>query len=134
MKTASGYMLRAVGDNDALVTSMGVDKGKVRIVGLAIANGLVALSGCVFAQQQSYFDISMGTGTAVIGLASVIIGTNLFRRPRFIQVTTTVVLGSIIYRACIAFAIKAGLNPNMMKLISASLLLIILILTMERKK
>ena len=52
MKTKSGYMLRAVGDNDALVTSMGVDKGKVRIIGLAVANGLVALSGCVFAQQQ----------------------------------------------------------------------------------
>ncbi len=134
MRTKSGYMLRAVGDNDTLVTSMGIDKGKVRIMGLAIANGLVALAGSIFAQQQGYFDISMGTGTAVIGLASVIIGTNIIKNPKIIGVTSTVIIGAIIYRACVAVAIKAGLNPNLMKLVSAALLLIILIITMERKK
>ena len=74
MSTKSGYLLRAVGDNETIVTSMGVDKGTVKIIGLAIANGLCSLSGCIFAQQQRYFDVSMGTGTMVIGLASVIIG------------------------------------------------------------
>ena len=68
MSTKSGYLLRAVGDNETIVTSMGVDKGIIKIIGLAIANGLVTLSGCIFAQQQRYFDISMGTGTMVIGL------------------------------------------------------------------
>ena len=72
MSTKSGYLLRAVGDNETIVTSMGVDKGITKIIGLAIANGLCSLSGCIFAQQQRYFDISMGTGTMVIGLASVI--------------------------------------------------------------
>ena len=60
MSTKSGYLLRAVGDNETIVTSMGVDKGVIKIIGLAIANGLVTLSGCIFAQQQRYFDISMG--------------------------------------------------------------------------
>jgi len=134
MKTKSGYMLRAVGDNDNLVTSMGVNKGTVRILGLSLSNGLVALSGCMFSQQQRYFDISMGTGTAVIGLASVIIGTNLIKKPRLVNVTTTVIIGAIIYRMCVAIAIKMGLNPNFMKLISASILLIILVITRDRKK
>ena len=79
MNTKSGYLLRAVGDNETIVTSMGVDKGTIKIIGLAIANGLVSLSGCIFAQQQRYFDVSMGTGTMVIGLASVIIGISLLK-------------------------------------------------------
>ena len=80
LKTKSGYLLRAVGDNDNLVTSLAKDKGNVKILGLAIANGLVALGGCVFCQEQRVFDISSGTGSMVIGLASVIIGTALFKK------------------------------------------------------
>ena len=134
MNTKSGFMLRAVGDNDVLVTSMGVDKGYVRIVGLAIANGLVSLSGCIYAQQQCYFDVSMGTGTAVIGLASVIIGTNLFKKVTAMRVTTSVVIGAVIYKACVAMAIKCGIDSTYMKLISAVLFLVILVLSMDRKK
>ena len=109
MSTKSGYLLRAVGDNETIVTSMGVDKGVMKIIGLAIANGLVTLSGCIFAQQQRYFDISMGTGTMVIGLASVIIGISLLKKVSFIRVTTSVIIGSIIYKACVAIAIKLGM-------------------------
>ena len=86
-----------------------MDKGKVKIIGLAIANGLVSLSGCIFAQEQRFFDVSMGTGTMVIGLASVIIGTSLFRRITFLRVTTSVVIGSVIYKACVALAINLAL-------------------------
>ncbi len=134
MSTKSGFMLRAVGDNDVLVTSMGINKGKVRIMGLAIANGLVALSGSIYAQQQGYFDVSMGTGTAVVGLASVIIGTSLLKKISFFKITTSVVIGSIIYKACVAIAIKCGLQSTDLKLITAVLFLIILIVTMDRKK
>lgn len=134
MSTKSGFMLRAVGDNDVLVTSMGINKGKVRIMGLAIANGLVALSGSIYAQQQGYFDVSMGTGTAVVGLASVIIGTSLLKKISFFRITTCVVIGSIIYKACVAIAIKCGLQSTDLKLITAVLFLIILIVTMDRKK
>ncbi len=132
--TKSGFLLRAVGDNDTIVTSLGQDKGMVKIVGLSIANGLVAMSGCVFAQQQRFFDISVGTGTAVIGLASVIIGTSLFRRLSFLQVTTSVVIGSVIYKGCVALAVRMGMAASDLKLITAALFLAILVLGMERKK
>src|SRR5699024_2202668 len=72
LKTRSGYLLRAVGDNDVLVTSLAKDKGMVKIVGLAIANGFAALAGSIYCQQKGFFEISTGTGTMVIGLANVI--------------------------------------------------------------
>lgn len=134
MSTKSGFLLRAVGDNDTIVTSMGVDKGAIKIVGLSIANGLVTLSGCIYAQQQRYFDVSMGTGTVVIGLASVIIGTSLFKKVTFLRVTSSVVIGSIIYKACVAVAISLGLQSTDLKLVTAVLFLIILIAGMDRKK
>ena len=75
----------------------------------------------------------MGTGTMVIGLASVIIGTSLFRKVSFLRVTTSVVIGSIIYKACVALAIKAGLPSTDLKLITAVLFLIILVIGRERR-
>lgn len=134
LKTKSGYLLKAVGDNDTVVTSMGIDKGFVKITGLAIANALVTLSGCVFAQQQRFFDITMGTGTAVIGLASVIIGTTLLKRLTFLSVTASVIIGSLIYRACVAVAIRMGLQSTDLKLITAVLFLAILVAGRERRK
>ena len=77
LKTKSGFLLRAVGDNDVLVTSLAKDKGNVKILGLAIANGLAALAGSVYCQMNGFFEISIGTGTVVIGLANVIIGIRL---------------------------------------------------------
>jgi len=134
LRTKSGFLLRAVGDNDVIVTSLGVDKGLVKIVGLAIANGLVSLGGCAFAQQQRYFDASMGTGTMVIGLASVIIGTSLFKKVTFMRVTSSVVIGSIIYKGCVALALSLGLPSTDLKLITAVLFLIILVVSMDRNK
>lgn len=138
LNTRSGYLLRAVGDNDTLVTSMGVDKGKMKIAGLAIANGLVALSGCLFAQQQRFFDISMGTGTVVIGLASVIIGTSLLKKAALLRVTTSVVIGSLLYKACVALALRymkvINLQSKDLKLVTSVLFLLILIASQERKK
>lgn len=133
LTTKSGFMLRAVGDNETIVTSQGVDKGKIKIVGLAISNALVTMSGCLFAQHQRFFDASMGTGTVVIGLASVIIGTSLFRKVTLLRVTSSVVIGSIIYRACVAIAIRLGMPSQDLKLITAVLFLIILVISMERK-
>jgi putative ABC transport system permease protein len=134
MSTKSGYLLRAVGDNETIVTSMGVDKGTIKIIGLAIANGLVTLSGSIFAQQQRYFDISMGTGTMVIGLASVIIGTSLLKKVSFFKITTSVVIGSVIYKACVAIALKLGLPSSDLKMITAVLFLVILVIGMDRKR
>lgn len=133
LKTKSGYLLRAVGDNEKIVTSLAKDSGFVKIVGLAIANGLVALAGSVMCQQQRFFEISMGTGTIVIGLASVIIGTNIFKG-NILRATTAVIIGSVIYKACVAAAIEIGLDSQDLKLITAILFLVILIVSMDRKK
>ena len=133
LRTKSGFLLRAVGDNATLVTSLAKDQGNVKILGLAISNGLVCLAGSIFAQEQRVFEISMGTGAIVIGLASVIIGTSLFKNMTFIKATTAVLLGSIIYKGCVAIAIKQ-FEPQSMKLITAILFLVILVISMDRKK
>ena len=132
MNTKSGYLLRAVGDNETVVTALAKDQGNVKILGLAIANGLVSLAGCVFAQEERVFEISMGTGAIVIGLASVIIGTSIFKKISYVMTTTAVIIGSIIYKACVAVAIR-NFEPQAMKLITAVLFLIILVISMERK-
>ena len=141
LQTRSGYLLRAVGDNDVLVTSLAKDKGLVKIVGLAIANGFAALAGSVYCQQKGFFEISIGTGTMVIGLANVIIGTQLLKRVGFIRSTTAVIIGSIIYKARVSIALLlndlhiGGLDISIpvtasdLKLITSVLFLIILVVS-----
>lgn len=133
LKTKSGYLLRAVGDNDILVTSLAKDQGNVKILGLAIANGLVALAGSMFCQYQRVFDISMGTGAVVIGLASVIIGTSILKKLSFLKPTTAVLLGAVVYMGCVALALKKC-DPQDTKLITAILLLAVLIISHGRRK
>ena len=117
-----------------LVTSLAKNNGTVKIIGLAIANGLVALGGSVMCQQQRFFDLSMGTGTVVICLASVIIGTSVFKNVTFLKPTTAVLLGSIFYKACVAIAMNVGFQATDMKLIMAVLFLVILIVNRDRKR
>ena len=133
LETKSGYLLRAVGDNPTLVTSLAKDQGNVKIVGLAIANGLVSLAGSVFCQEERVFEFSMGTGAIVIGLASVIIGTSLFKKLTLLKATSAVLIGSVVYKACVAIALR-NFEPQAMKLITAVLFLAILVLGMERRK
>lgn len=133
LETKSGFLLRAAGDNDALVTALAKDVGNVKILGLALANGLVALAGCVFCQEERVFEISMGTGAMVIGLASVIIGTSLFRRVTALKTTSAVFAGAVIYKACVAAAIR-NFEPQDMKFITAALFLIILIVSIDRDR
>ncbi|MEF9940229.1 MAG: ABC transporter permease [Clostridium sp.] len=134
MKTRSGYLLRAAGDNDTLVTSLAKDKGSVKIMGLALANGLAALSGSVYCQQKGFFEISIGTGTIVLGLASVIIGTKVFARFGRLKATTAVILGTIVYKACVSAAMALGLKTFYLKLITSILFLIILVVSENGKK
>ena len=128
LETKNGLLLRATGDNDALVTTLAKDKGKMKILGLVISNALVALAGAVVCHEQRGFSATMGTGQMVFGLAAVIIGTTVFKKLSFIKGTTAVITGSIIYKACIQLAISLGLPANLLKLITAVLFLIILVL------
>lgn len=134
MKTRSGYLLRAVGDNETLVTSLAKDKGSVKILGLALANGLAALSGAVYCQQKGFFEISVGTGTIVMGLASVIIGTKVFARFGKLKATMAVILGTIVYKACVSAAMAVGFKTLYLKLITSAFFLVILVVSENGKK
>lgn len=127
-ETKSGLLLRATGDNAALVTTLAKDNGKMKILGLVIANALVALAGAVVCHEQRGFSATMGTGQMVFGLAAVIIGTTIFKKVSFVKGTTAVLIGSIVYKGCIQLAISLGLPANLLKLITAVLFLIILVL------
>ncbi len=128
-RTRSGLLLRAVGDNAALVTALGKNMGAVKIFGLALSNGLVALAGGIVCQADRSFTATMGAGQVVFGLASVIIGISLFRKASFVRATTAVLVGSILYKACIQAAMQLGFQPFMLKFVTAMLFLLVLVLS-----
>ncbi|NFO10006.1 ABC transporter permease [Clostridium botulinum] len=126
LKTKAGFLLTAVGDNEQVVSSLGVNKNLIKVIGLMISNALVALAGAITAQYQGLSDVGMGTGTVVMGLAAVIIGSSIFGKLSFMKVTTLSILGSIIYKAAIAIVLKVGLNVNDLKLMTAVIVVIAL--------
>lgn len=138
LKTRSGLLLRASGNNAQFVTSLGQNSGRMKIIGLAIGNACTALSGCILAQQAESANVASGTGKVVMALASVIIGTTLFRKVKFLKPTITVVFGAILYKACLVIAMQLGLPTNFLNLLMAVLLTIALVsnnlLTGRRKK
>jgi putative ABC transport system permease protein len=128
LRTNLGTAMRATGDNDQMITALGVDTRNMITLGLALANGLIALSGALLAQYQGFADVQMGIGMVVWGLASVIIGEALVgtRRLGFIVIGT--VMGSVLFRLLVAVALRAGLNPNDLKLVTALFVFVALIL------
>ncbi|AWK51230.1 ABC transporter permease [Clostridium beijerinckii] len=130
LKTKSGFLLRAVGDNEQVVSSIGINKDMVKILGLVISNALAASAGALMAQYQGFSDVGMGTGTVVMGLAAVIIGSSLFERISFIKATTLSIFGAIIYKGAIALVLKyggvIGLTANDLKLMTAIIVVIAL--------
>lgn len=131
MNTYAGKSLLAVGVNEQLVKTLSVNTGRVKIAGLMIANALAALSGSLMCQYQRFADVSMGTGTVVIGLAAVIIGRAIFGKATFIMGSTSVIFGSIIYKISIGVALKLGLPAIDMKMMSAVFFVIVIILQNE---
>lgn len=134
LKTKSGMLLRATGDNPVMVTLIAKNHGLVKILGLMICNGLTAVAGSVLCQQSRYFDVASGTGTMVMGLAAVIIGITLLGKVKLIRSTTMVLVGMILYKACLAIAISLKFNPNNMKLLMALIFLLVLVVkdTLEK--
>lgn len=126
MKTKLGFLLTAVGDNEQVVTSLGVNKNNIKILGLMLSNALVSLAGGLTAQYQHFADVGMGTGIVVKGLACVIIGTSLLGKVKFVKSTTQAIVGTFIYYAAITIALKLGLNPNLLNLLTAIVIVIAL--------
>ena len=114
--TETGYVIRATGDNKNMISAQGVDTNKTIIIGVMLGNGLIALSASLVAQYNSFADISMGIGTIVIGLASVIIGEVVFGKRNILHSLIAVALGSVLYRIIIAIVLKLGLRADDMKL------------------
>ncbi len=128
LNTDLGLALQATGDNERMIRSQGVSTDYTKILGLMISNALVGLAGALIAQYQGFADIGMGIGLIVAGLASVIIGQAIVPSRRFVFATLAVVIGSVVYRLVIQVALGVGLNPNDMKLISAVLVILALLL------
>ncbi len=132
--TVLGTAIRATGCNPQMARAQGINTNIMVILGLLISNGLVALSGALVAQSNGFADVGMGTGTIVIGLASVIIGEVLFGTRSFKNWLISVVLGSVVYRAVIAIVLELGMPPNDLKLFTAVLVAVALSLPLIKNK
>lgn len=136
--TEIGSCIRATGNNEKMVRAVGVDTDKMKLLGLMISNGLIALSGALVAQQQGYGDVGMGTGTIVIGLASIILGENIFayfnKRFAFYVTLISILLGSIVYRLIIAIVLQLGLKSSDLKLLTAIIVVIALAIPVTKSK
>ncbi len=132
--TVLGTAIRATGCNPQMARAQGVNTDLMVVLGLLISNGLVAFSGALVAQSNGFADVGMGTGTIVIGLASVIIGEVLFGTRSFKNWLISVILGSIVYRIVIAFVLEMGMPPNDLKLFTAILVAVALSLPLIKSK
>ncbi len=126
-RTNLGTAMRATGDNPQMIRALGVSVDFILILGLALSNGLIALAGSLVAQYQGFADVQMGIGMVVWGLASVIIGEALVGSHRIGLLITGAVMGSVIFRLLVAIALRWGLNPNDLKLITAAFVFVALI-------
>lgn len=138
MGTELGSCLRATGNNEKMVRAMGVDTDKIKLMGLMLSNGLIALSGALVAQQQGYGDVGMGTGAIVIGLASIILGESIFawfnKRFSFYITLLSILLGSVVYRLIIAVVLQLGLKSSDLKLLTAIIVVIALAIPVIKHK
>ncbi len=132
--TEIGAAIRATGCNKQMIRAQGIDTDVTIILGLLISNGMVSMAGALIGQSQGFADAGMGTGTIVIGLASVIIGEVLFGTRNFMNWLLAVVGGSIVYRIVIAFVLKLGMNQNDMKLFTAIIVVIALAMPLLKEK
>lgn len=124
LRTQLGLSLRACGDNEDMVRASSIDTDKMKVLGLAIANGFVSMSGAIFAQHQSFADVNSGIGMMVIGLASIIVGMTFIKKEKIIFQLIAVVFGAIFYRGVLTIALQLGLPSGYLKLLSALLVII----------
>jgi putative ABC transport system permease protein len=134
LRTEIGLALRATGDNEQMVRGAGVDTDKTTILGVSIANGLIAFSGAIIAQGQGFSDVNMGIGMIIIGLAAVIIGEALFRPKGVARLLLAVFGGTFVYRLVISIALRLGMRAGDLKLITAVIVIIALAIPFLQKK
>lgn len=133
-RTNAGSAMRATGDNEQMIRALGVSVENMTIIGLALSNGLVALAGALLAQYQGFADVQMGIGTVVWGLASVIIGEALVASDSLGFTIIGAIMGSVLFRLMVAIALRWGLDPNDLKLITAAFVFVALIVPALAKR
>ncbi|MCO4293820.1 ABC transporter permease [Solitalea sp. MAHUQ-68] len=128
LKTDFGLAMRATGNSESMIKALGVNTDRMKIIGLAISNGLVATAGFLVCQYQGFADISMGIGIVIVGLGSVMIGEALnhwFNIQNIWMQIALVVLGAILFQLVLAFTLSLGIDPNLLKMVTAVFVLII---------
>ncbi|WP_438318500.1 ABC transporter permease [Candidatus Caldatribacterium sp. SIUC1] len=138
LQTEIGLSIRATGDNETLVATQGINPDDMKLIGISLSNALVALSGAMFAQYQSFVDINMGIGMVISGLASVIVGEVLLRGKTIFMMTLQVIVGSVVYRLATAVALNwgysIGFKPYDLKLFTGILVIVILSFPVLKEK
>jgi putative ABC transport system permease protein len=138
LRTELGFALRAAGDSEAMITALGVNVKSMKVLGLAISNGLVALSGALVAQYSGFADVGMGIGIIVTGLAAVIVGGTLIRSGRVGWMTAGVLVGSLVYRLAVSLALRygyaIGFQASDLKLITSLLVILALVVPKLREQ
>lgn len=129
LNTDFGLTMRAAGSNEMMIEAQGVNPDRIKIIGLAISNALVALSGCLVTQLQGFADINMGIGIVIAGLASVMMGealSNRFKKSSILIPVLMVAIAAVLFRLCIAFILAQGIEQVYVKLFTAALVLVFL--------
>ncbi|KJS21634.1 MAG: ABC transporter permease [Clostridiaceae bacterium BRH_c20a] len=126
LDTEIGLALRATGNNQKMITCLGVNTDTMKLLGLSISNAMVSLSGALISQYQGFADVGIGIGTIIGGLASLIIGEVLFSNGKILRDLIAVALGSIIFRLIIALVLRMGLPPTFLKLMTAIIVIVAL--------
>lgn len=123
-RTQTGLCIRATGDNEDMVLASSINTDRIKFIGLGLANALAGFSGGLLAQYQGFADLTTGTGMVVVGLASLIIGEVVFKKPTVWRNILAIILGSIVYRIIIAFVLALGLPAADLKLISSLVVIV----------
>lgn len=124
LRTEQGYLLIATGDNEAFVTNLGQNANRMKIIGLMISNGLVALSGSLMAQSMKFADITMGVSIIVVALASIIIGDTFLKEKDTIRGTTRAIVGAVFYKIIGTIALRLGLRPQDLRMINGGIVIL----------
>ncbi len=134
LNTQLGLSMRATGSNEAMVRASSINADQMKVIGLALANGIIAFAGALLAQYQGFADVSSSSGKMVLGLASIIVGEAFFGHRTIIRSITSVIVGSLIYRFLLTFALQFGLNASDLNLFSAALVALSISLPYMKKR
>lgn len=128
LRTDLGMAMRAAGNNPQMARALGIDVKRMVVLGLAVSNGLIALAGALLAQYEGFANIQMGIGAVVMGVATLMVGETLVGKRPLGRWIAGAVVGAVLFRLLVAAAIRAGLTPNALKLVTAALVLAVLVL------